>query len=159
MALDETNLHQIALGNLCMQWANLEYQLSICIWRLLNIHPDVGMVLTGLLDIKALCVAARDLAEKVHAPTEFQAQIKEAKSEIDGLLVRRNLHVHGVGKILEGTRYLEAQRGKGRGKLVKIDHRDINSLATEVHALSGRISMAADQAGLMKVRIGLLLQP
>ncbi|MXO73582.1 hypothetical protein [Alteraurantiacibacter buctensis] len=114
--MDQQLNRSVQIGNICIQWSNLEYELALSIWLMLRIHDDLGKIVTASLDCKQRASMAFTLAHKTKAPYEFKQAQKEVLKEIrDGLLERRNEAVHAVHfkPYAFDTAKVEMHRGKG----------------------------------------------
>lgn len=127
------------IGNICIQWAALEYQLAVAIWALAGLEAELGKVLTASLDVKARAVMAHTLAHETNAPRYLKIAIKKVLDAVrKDLLTRRNQAVHGIH--FAGERpdmaMIEMHRGKGgRGRRPQSD-RELYQLGQEINALS-----------------------
>jgi hypothetical protein len=135
MAKDESLQMLIGVGNICTQWAFLEFQFSLAIWRLLKVDEATGKIVTGGLDMLPRAGMAIVLARHFQADRALTTALVEARKTIQaGLDVRRNEAVHGVFKSRVGGSdvVVEVHRGKGDRKPKPITAADLTSLGTEI---------------------------
>jgi hypothetical protein len=106
----------LQIGNICVQWSHLEYELALAIWLMLRLHDDIGKIVTASLDAKQRATMAFALAEKTKAPRSYRDVMKSALSDIRrDLLHRRNEAVHAVHFLpyTSDTAKVEMHRGRG----------------------------------------------
>lgn len=115
---------QLHIGNICIQWSNLEYSLATTIWLLIGVKVEVGKIVTANLDIKQRATMALALAHQTNAPIYLKNAIKKVLERLrDDLISERNQAVHAThfGEI-EGGSEIELHRGKGgRARRAQLD--------------------------------------
>lgn len=130
--LSDRNLQ---IGNICFQWAHLEYLLALAIWSILRIDDETGKILTGGTDIKARCAIALNLAKHLEAPEAAVNALAQAQKSIDKLNDKRNRAVHGhrlFDPARPDTEYFEVHRGSSRGVKVPQTNADLAQLGKDI---------------------------
>lgn len=139
--LSDRNLQ---IGNICFQWAHLEYLLSITIGILLRVEPKTSQIISSGLDILPRTNMALALAHHLTAPRSLVDGLKAVRRDLqDGkkLLERRNRAVHGHRQLHPSPdrEIFNVYRGKGAGAIEQTNadlHRignDIAETATEFY--------------------------
>lgn len=126
------------IGNVCVQFANLELILAATIFSLLNIDRHRGAIVTGGMDMKARFAVALALLEEMRSPGSMRRRLKAIQAEFrtKNLGERRNQAVHGAHKFendkytLTMLRYPKAQREQ------EITPDQLAQLGSELQSLS-----------------------
>ncbi len=125
------------IGNICVQWAHIESQLSITIWALLHLDDATGKLVTGGLDMMARVSMALRLAQHLRAPGLLIAAIKKVRTELQtGLLEKRNLVVHGQRNLdFNNTtvEYFEVHRGKSAGIKQSLTNAQLHEIGMKLY--------------------------
>lgn len=131
------------VGDVCVQWANIEYQVAHIIWYLLGVHMEVGKIVTGGLDMQPRLNVAIVLAKQLRAPAYLVKGLTEARKEIqDGLDIKRNRAVHGVTYFDPSlpTARVELHRGKGPKTPVEFSTSDLDAFRHELSSLGIKLN-------------------
>lgn len=143
--MDHQSNRSLQTGNICVQWANLEYHLAVAIWNMIGVSDSVGKILTANLDIKQRATMAYAIAHEINAPRYLKLAIKAVLNELrGGMLDERNQSVHGIHFVAErpDAVMVELHRGKGgRNQRLQLDA-DLAKLGARIH----RTSFAFDEA-------------
>ena len=138
--MDDTTNRNVQIGNICVQWSCLEYQVAVAIWNLAGIYdPEIGKVMTASLDLKGRVIMAFKLAHITNAPVPFKMAIKTLQSALqsEDLYHRRNQAVHGIHFEIEqpGAVGVEMHRGPGgRDQRIQTD-KELNQLGQRITEL------------------------
>jgi hypothetical protein len=142
--MDHQTNRNVQIGNVCVQWASLEYRLAVAIWIMVGVDMEIGKVLTASLDMKQRATMAFTLAHQTNAPIPFKNALKSVLTALrEGLIDRRNQAVHGIHFTIDRPDAIgvEMHRGKGgRQQRIQEDKelsqlgRDINRAANEFAA-------------------------
>lgn len=115
--MDHVQNRLIQTGNICVQWANLEYHLAVTIWVMAGVESEVGKILTGGMDMKTRASAAVAISHQMNAPRYLKMALAHVLKQLrdGGLIDRRNQAVHGVHMTSElpNAAKVELHRGKG----------------------------------------------
>jgi hypothetical protein len=142
------------IGNVCHQWAHLEFLLAIVIWKLLHIDEDTGRIVTGGLDILPRINMGIALAEHLKAPPVLKRSLKDTRTALqDGLLERRNRAIHGIRFINPADPYSSElflmHRGKGAGVATTQTNKDLAQIGKDIVALHEPLLSAMTECGLL----------
>ena len=134
------NDRNVQIGNICFQWAYLEYLIALTIWSLLHIDPDTGKIVTGGLDIRPRLNMAINLARELQAPKGAIDALLLTREALDkGLDQRRNTAVHGH-RIAHpndpAAELVEVHRGKGARKRRPQTNADLTQLGKDIKQLA-----------------------
>lgn len=143
--MDNESNRAVQIGNICIQWSCLEYELALSIWLMLGLHDDIGKVVTASLDAKQRATMAFTLADKTKAPFAFRKAIKETLSDIrSDLIHRRNEAVHAVHfkPYSIDTAKVEMHRGKGGREPRPLRDSDLAELGQLIHKAALRVAEA-----------------
>jgi len=140
------------IGNICWQWAHLEYLIALAIWAMLRIDHETGKVVTGGLDIKPRVNMAINLGHHLRAPKEaIQALIDVRTALDDDLITKRNRAVHGH-RLLDPddptADLVEVHRGKGDRKRSPQTNQDLRALGIHVKAVADALKEKLDSSGV-----------
>jgi len=152
----------LAVGNICTQWAFLEYQLAIAIWSLLGLDEETGKIVTGGLDIMPRATMILSLTHgKKGDQTLSRAATKVLKELRGGLVTRRNEAVHGVySSQRDGSEpMVEVHRGKGGRNPKPIGPDDLERLAQEISQSAQIMTAALDKLKITHPESGNYLGP
>ena len=124
------------VGNICVQWAHLEYLLALAIWSLLRLDQETGKIVTGGLDIRPRLNMAINLAKHLKAPEPAKKALLCTRRALDGGLdERRNKAIHGH-RLLDPddiqSELVEVHRGKGDRKRHKVTNADLAELGVAI---------------------------
>lgn len=138
MATPEIAARLQAVGNICTQWAYLEYLFANVIWWLLKIDKETGIIITGGLDIRPRAGMAINLARHLKADRRLIEALTKARDEIGSLSDRRNRAVHGVSFSREGdeTVMVEVHRGKGSRKAEPLATNELFAIGSEISVVA-----------------------
>lgn len=126
------------IGNICTQWAGLEYKVAHCIWYLLSLDAETGKIVTGGLDMQPRLNMAINLARHLGGPKPLLDQLIATRSAVqDKLDTRRNRAVHGVQFWYpdDGVMSVEVHRGKGGRDRQPVSDDELYDLGNEIHAV------------------------
>ena len=128
------------IGNICSQWAHLEYLLASAIWGLLGLEKGVGLIVTGGLNIESRVGTAVALAEALGQPDELIEALKRVRKELQSskIIQRRNLTIHGnrfLHPDREDAELVEIHRGKSAGKPKTRADSELSELGKEIAGL------------------------
>jgi hypothetical protein len=142
------------IGLICVQWSAIEYTVSIIIWSLLNLEPQVGMIMTGGLDMLPKLNVAINLARHLKTDRAIISGLVAARKSIqDGLDTRRNRAVHGVQFSEPGGGYaVEVHRGPGARTRIPGDNQEFVALSDELHLVRLALTDARDRAIAMAAK-------
>lgn len=145
--MDKQTNTNVQIGNICVQWASLEYVVSNAIWIMLRLDSEVGKIVTGNLDIKQRVSMVFALAHQTNAPIPFKNACKALRSELfdpKDLLHRRNLAVHGAHFTIPDNEkiQIEVHRGKGGKGPREIPVSELADLGREINAASNAFTTA-----------------
>lgn len=120
---------RILHGNICRQWAHLEYQISLSIWSMLRIDQESGAILIGGLNMSTRVGMAIAPAKHLAAPDAALNTLKEAKKILEnGLEEQRNQAIHGIpfsDPNDPSMDIFEMHRGKRKGRQ-RISNKDLD---------------------------------
>ena len=139
------NNQLVQIGNICIKWSNLEYELAVSIWLMTEVTPEVGKILTGNLDAKQRATMAHALAHQTNAPIPFKKVLKEVLDEMRaGLIHRRNEAVHAVHFLpyAPDIAKVEMHRGKGGRHARELRHSDLAQLGKALNIAGLKIATA-----------------
>ena len=137
------------VGNICHQWANIEYQIACAIWSLLGVDEATGIILTGGLLMRPRVNMATKLAKHLSAPQKVIAALTEVHSALEVLEEKRNKAVHGVrfANLNDpASEYFEMHRGK-KGRHLETND-SLRELAQDLANLGTRLYSELNQSGL-----------
>jgi hypothetical protein len=151
----------VQIGNVCIQWANLEYELAVAIWLMICVDNEVGKILTANLDVKQRATMAHAIAHQINAPIPFKRALKQVLEELRADLIhRRNEAVHAVHftPFGPGVAKVEMHRGKGGRAPRPLKDNDLHALGKQINTLSFMLTtaigvFAIHQAKLYKVAL------
>lgn len=142
------------VGNICHQWANIEYQLVLAIWAMLGIDQETGIILTGGVPIRARADMAVKLAKHLKAPEPALQTFKWIQKELEsGIEDRRNLAVHGVRTANDSdsaSEFFEMHRGRSKGRNIQTND-DLLTLSKEISALGSRLHTELFSSGIFNL--------
>lgn len=150
MAINPVFINQrlASVGDVCIQWANVEYQVAHIIWCVLDVNMEVGKIVTGGLDMQPRLNVAIILAKQLDAPTYLIDGLVQARKDIqDGLDIKRNRAVHGVTYFDPAlpTAMVELHRGKGPKTPVEFSNDDLEIFRGELNNLGNRLNQLFNQ--------------
>lgn len=127
----------IQIGDICSQWAHLEYILANAIWALLGLDKATGLIVTGGLNIENRVGTAVALAEKMGQPTAVTDALKHVRKELQAskIIQRRNLAVHGhrfPHPEREDAELVEIHRGKDAGQAITRADSELRELGKDI---------------------------
>jgi hypothetical protein len=134
------------IGNVCVQWSALEYQVAACIWMLLELDIETGKIVTGGLDMLPRLNMAINLARHLKAEKALIDCLVKARAEIQGGLdTKRNRAVHGVhtAVTIAGDALVEVHRGKGGRDATAFPLEELAGLSRSLNALTKSLAKAA----------------
>jgi hypothetical protein len=142
----------VQIGNICRQWAYLEYLFSVTIWNLLKLERNTGMIVTGGLDMLPRAGMAINLAEHLGADGRLIEALKTARRTLQrgglSLIDRRNIAIHGLELRLEGrSSILESHRGKGAFQPHDFGNDELKNLGKEIIAVHEALSPVMKSLG------------
>ena len=123
------------IGNVCVQWSNLEYVLATAIWLIIGVNEEAGKILTASLDAKNRAKMLYSLAHVYNAPVSYKNAVKRVMKALqDGLMDRRNVAVHGVHfpSTQNDSVGIEMHRGKGGRNQRTIPNSEFASLGNDI---------------------------
>ncbi len=132
-----------AIGNVCGQWSNIEYQVAHIIWFMLDLNMDVGKIITGGLDMQPRLNVAILLARQLGAPRYVIKGLTDARKAIqDGLDIERNRAVHGVSFPSDNllVQMVEVHRGKGPRTPQEVPVAQLNRLGDDLAKLGHELN-------------------
>lgn len=139
------------VGNLCSQWAFLEYCFSITIWHLLKLDKETGMIVTGGMDILPRVNMVLNLAQHLKADGKIVEAARVARRALqDDLINDRNKFVHGVfssSKTIPGID-VEIHRGRGDRRRHPVTPDQVAATANRVHRVAFAYCDALEPLGL-----------
>ena len=142
------------VGNICHQWANIEYQLASAIWSLLGVDEATGIILTAGLMMRPRVDMAVKLAKHLDAPQRaINALVEVQKALADDLENRRNQAVHGVRFINlndPASEYFEMHRGKPKGRHLQTNE-SLKLLGQELGALGTKLNAEMNQSDVFRL--------
>lgn len=156
---DESVKRIAFIGNISVQWAHLEYLIAVTIWRILHLDPDTGKIVTGGLDMLPRINMALNLARHLKAKRALINRLVSTRKAIqDGLDVRRNRAIHGVGFYNPATRVtsVEVHRGKGDRKPSALPNSELRSLGTEINQLGKELNATLSELDMLSPYIASL---
>jgi len=119
MSKDIHNMEQRAklTGHICTQYSYFDYLISNVIWSVLGIEKDVGMIVTGSMDIKPKIEMAISLLDHLKVEQEIRPTLQKFKnnsSKENGFISKRNKIIHGIfsSRDNDPTIMVEAHRKK-----------------------------------------------
>lgn len=140
------------IGNICFQWAHLEFLLALTIWALLRLDSVTGRIVTGGLDIRPRVKMAIDLAESLRAPAELIDALKSVRKKVESdLNDRRNRAIHGHRFIDPDDPSLElvvTHRGKNAGKFLGQSNKDLADLGRDIAAAHKELHAVLNSLGI-----------
>jgi hypothetical protein len=115
-------------GLICTQYSYFDYLISNIIWDALGVEKEVGMIVTGSMDIRPKIEMAISLLDHINKNIEIRGllqQFKNKASSSSGFISKRNIIVHGIYSSREGDPkvMVEAHR--------KIAHRERREITIE----------------------------
>lgn len=125
----------ISVGNICTQWAYLEYLVANTIWWLLKVDRPTGMILTGGLDMIPRINMAINLARHLKADRRILEALEATRKAVQGGLAdRRNIAVHGVFSSRDGSPIVtvEVHRGKGDRKRTPLPDEELSNIGKDI---------------------------
>ena len=141
-------IRMASIGNVCAQWAGLEYQISHIIWLMLDLRHEVGKIMTGGLDMQPRLNVAILLARQLGAPRYIERELARIRKEIqDGLDMQRNRAVHGISFESPDPNSLrvEVHRGKGTKTPIELPNKELNKLGDDLHGLANAAHQIFDR--------------
>ncbi|MEL7687147.1 hypothetical protein AAG596_06145 [Citromicrobium bathyomarinum] len=145
------NDRQLQIGNICHQWAAIEYHIALCIWSLLGIDYETGVILTGGLTMRPRVNMAVKLAVHLNAPKEAIDALTEIRKTLDGGLEdARNSAVHAVrfkDASNPASELVEMHRGRKKGRHPRTNA-ELRQLGTDIHAAGKTLKRRLDGAGI-----------
>lgn len=144
--------HQI--GNICIQWAFLEYLLARAIWKTLDLDKQAGLIVTGALNIQGLSDTAIKLAEKIGQVDEILEALKVVRKSLHefDVIRRRNSAVHGVQfghpNRLD-ARIVEVYRGKKAGDAFEVEDSDLAKLGNDIEDIHKQLYVVLEKHGFV----------
>lgn len=146
------NDRNVQVGNICVQWAHLEYLLMLAIGALMRVDEHTAKLLAGGLPIRARAKMAWELAVHLEAPAEAATALKAAYDRVANKLDdRRNRAVHGHRLAIPGrsdAETFELYRGKGIGKRVIQTDADLAKLGADIGATASELHSAMLSSGV-----------
>ncbi len=131
--LSDRNLQ---IGNICFQWAHLEFLVALALWSLLRIDQETGKILTGSLDLLPRVNMALKLAKHLKAPGLAIKALKEVRTALQGgLIERRNTAIHGLRSLDPNDpagEFFEVHRGKSSGVKQPVNNAALRALGSEI---------------------------
>ncbi len=123
------------IGNVCVQWSNLEYALANAIWMMIGVTQEPGKILTASLDAKNRAKMLYSLAHVYNVPVSYRNAIKRVVSALqDDLMNRRNIAVHGIHFPSQEPNSvgIEMHRGKGGRNQRTIPNSEFEALGNDI---------------------------
>lgn len=131
------------VGNICTQWAWIEYQFALVIWSVLSLDEATGKIVSGGLDMLPRANMAINLANHLNAPRKLTSDLTAARAAIQkDLSGRRNRAVHGVtftSPNHPGSHLVEVHRGEGGRERNPLTDDDLKALGAELHTLGNSL--------------------
>ena len=98
------DIHQIKrrmelTGHICTQYAYFDHLISNIIWHLLSIEKDLGIIVTGNMEIRPKIEMAIEISDyKNEFPYLRKAlqSLKNSGNKSSGFISKRNVIVHGI---------------------------------------------------------------
>ncbi len=146
------NDRNVQIGNICWQWAHLEYLIALAAWSLLRIDNDTGRLITGGMNILPRVNLALNLARHLKAPQQAQKALKETRKALQkGLDERRNRVVHGhrfLDRADPQAEFVEMHRGKNAGVKVRQTNKDLAQLGRDIADTARALHQAMLESGV-----------
>lgn len=147
--LSDRNLQ---IGNICFQWAHLEYLVALSLWSLLRIDHDTGKIVTGGLDLLPRVNMALKLAQHLKAPGLAIKALKEVRTALqDGLLEKRNTAIHGLRSFDTSDpsgEFFEVHRGKSAGLKQPVNNLSLQALGVQIADVHKAFHAAMLESGI-----------
>lgn len=158
MAITPLAIRMMSVGQICIQWAHIEYLFAHVIWALLRLDQETGKITTGGLDMLPRANMAINLATHLGAPQNLIQALKSARKAIQGGLdARRNAAVHGVS-FTEGKEpyeiHVEVHRGSGDRKKKHLPNSELSALAEELGLVIENLGRVVRETGILHQHYG-----
>lgn len=89
----------ILTGLICTQYSYFDYLISNIIWNALGVEKEVGMIVTGGIDIRPkieMSILLLDHFDNNSKIRDLLQQFKNNASKPNGFISKRNIIVHGI---------------------------------------------------------------
>ncbi|MGA1856557.1 hypothetical protein VH569_11275 [Azospirillum sp. 11R-A] len=122
------------IGRATVHWTYLEFLLDLVLWKLLNITPEEGFVVTARLDSRPKCEMLKIIAYTRALAPEAISDLNITLKAIADASADRNLLTHAVICREEGSRevHLLTLRGRNAGKKNPITDDSITTMAQRI---------------------------
>lgn len=148
------NERHVLVGNICHQWAYIEYLGALAIWSVLGVDYETGVILTGGVPIRARFDMAHKLANHLGAPPRAIAALEATKAALaGGLENKRNRAVHGVRFADEANpanEFIEMHRGSPKGRHPQ-SNQDLRDLSAALDRLGQKLYSELTEVGIFRL--------
>ncbi len=143
----------VQIGNICSQFAHLELLLAQAIWSALGLNEEVGLAVTGRLDIEARANLAVELCEKLGKPLNVVEELKRVRRELQAskIIERRNRAIHGhrfSNPDDPASEFVTVHRGKDAGMKIKRTDAELAQIGKDIASLHKPLFTAMTKAGM-----------
>jgi hypothetical protein len=151
--MDKKQNFLLQTGYVCHQWSYLEYLFSKAIWHLLSLDKEMGMIVTGGMDILPRANMAITLANHKKADRALVDALKEARKSIQSRLQDdRNRVVHGVYSSHttnpNAPVMIETHRGKGDRTRKPITAAEVHAIGKQINETSMALTTTLESFGI-----------
>jgi len=133
------NTNEVAnlIGHMSFQYSYLDYLISNIVWSSLELKKDVGVIITGSLDIYPKLDMAISLLEELDNYPNLLSSLKSLKNRMqktNSFVTKRNLYIHGVfsSRDKDSIVMIESHRNKKNRKKKPIEQTDIQQTLNEI---------------------------
>lgn len=143
----------IQVGNICRQWAYVEYLFSVVIWAALKLDRETGMIVTGGLDMLPRANMAINLAKHLNMDASIREALTNARATLQAgslsLVDKRNIAVHGLELRTQGTSStMEVHRGKGAFREHEFGNDQLREIGAAVQKIHEQLSPVMKSVGM-----------
>lgn len=143
----------IQIGNICSQFAHLELLLAQAIWSALGLTEEVGLSVTGSLNIEARVKLAVELCEKQGKPKQVVEELRRVRTELQSskIIERRNRAIHGhrfPNPDDPASEFVVVHRGKDAGLKIKRTDTELAQIGEDIASLHKPLFTAMTDVGM-----------
>ncbi|MCF6292731.1 MAG: hypothetical protein L3J04_04980 [Robiginitomaculum sp.] len=149
------NDRNLQIGNICFQWAHLEYLMMLTIGSLLRIDEDTAKIVSAGRDIQARINLSLALANHLNAPKDAVDAIKELRTKLqkEKILDRRNMAIHGH-RVLDSNdargELVEVHFGKGKHQKISQTNETLATLGKGIASSHKKLHEKMLSSGVFK---------
>ncbi|WP_422139677.1 hypothetical protein [Endozoicomonas sp. ALC020] len=141
------------VGYICTQYSYFDYLISNVIWSQLSIEKDVGVMITGPMDIRPKIELAISLLDHYENSEKLRALLQRFKnnaSSENGFISKRNKIIHGIMSSSDGllTVMIELHRKKSQRERHEISLEYIQQCHDEILAANDELKNLMQPEGI-----------